>query len=123
MLGRAGHRSADADATLDEGWSATGSIGLDAKLHVTNELSLDVALNPDFGQVEADAVILNLSTFETFFPEKRPFFLEGIDTFAGIRPVVYTRRIGGLPRVAAPAASAKAAPGPSPTVGRPIRRG
>ncbi len=119
VLGRAGHRSADADATLDEGWSATGSIGLDAKLHVTNELSLDVALNPDFGQVEADAVILNLSTFETFFPEKRPFFLEGIDTFAGIRPVVYTRRIGGLPLAAAlgPSEVLVANPDPSPLYG------
>ena len=96
-----------------------GSVGLDAKLHVTNELTLDVALNPDFGQVEADAVILNLSTFETFFPEKRPFFLEGIDTFAGIRPVVYTRRIGGLPLVAAlgPSETLVANPDPSPLYG------
>jgi hypothetical protein len=119
VLGRAGHRSADADATLDEGWSASGSVGLDAKLHVTNELSLDVALNPDFGQVEADAVVLNLSTFETFFPEKRPFFLEGIDTFAGVRPVVYTRRIGGLPLVAAlgPSEVLVANPDPSPLYG------
>ena len=55
------------------------------------------ALNPDFGQVEADTVVLNLSTFETSFPEKRPFFLEGIDAFATVRPLVYTRRIGRQP--------------------------
>ena len=79
MLGRVGHRAADADTTLTHGWSADASAGLDARAHVTNELTLDLALNPDFGQVEADTVVLNLSTYETFFPEKRPFFLEGID--------------------------------------------
>ena len=42
-------------------------------------------------------MVLNLSTFETFFPEKRPFFLEGIDVFATVRPLVYTRRIGRQP--------------------------
>jgi hypothetical protein len=98
VLGRAGHRAADVDVeTLTHGWSADGSVGLDARAHVTNELTLDAALNPDFGQVEADAVVLNLSTFETFFPEKRPFFLEGIDVFATVRPLVYTRRIGRQP--------------------------
>ena len=119
VLGRAGHRSADADATLDEGWSARASVGLDAKLHVSNELSLDVAINPDFGQVEADAVVLNLSTFEMFFPEKRPFFLEGIDTFATLRPVVYTRRIGRQPSVAAlgPGETLVLNPDPSPLYG------
>ena len=47
------------------GWSAGGSAGVDARAHVTNELTLDATLNPDFGQVEADTVVLNLSTFET----------------------------------------------------------
>ncbi|HEY7376070.1 MAG TPA: DUF5916 domain-containing protein [Polyangia bacterium] len=97
VLGRAGYRAADADTTLTHGWSAAASAGLDAKAHVTNELTLDLALNPDFGQVEADTVVLNLSTYETFFPEKRPFFLEGIDVFATPRPLVYTRRIGRQP--------------------------
>ena len=63
--------------------------GWTRRAHVTNELTLDATLNPDFGQVEADTVVLNLSTFETFFPEKRPFFLEGIDAFA-------TRAAAGL---------------------------
>ena len=93
-----------------EGWSTRPArSGSTRRLHVTNELTLDVTLNPDFGQVEADAVVLNLSTFETFFPEKRPFFLEGIDTFADIRPLVYTRRIGRP-------AAALAALGPSETL-------
>jgi hypothetical protein len=97
VLGRAGYRAPDADATLTHGGSLDASAGLDAKAHLTNELTLDLTVNPDFGQVEADTVILNLSTFETFFPEKRPFFLEGIDTFAALRPLVYTRRIGHAP--------------------------
>ena len=47
----------------------------------TATLTLDVTLNPDFGQVEVDPSVVNLSAFETFFPEKRPFFLEGSDIF------------------------------------------
>jgi uncharacterized protein DUF5916/cellulose/xylan binding protein with CBM9 domain len=98
VLGRVEHRAADADASaLAHGTSLHGSAGLDAKGHLSNELTLDLTVNPDFGQVEADTLILNLSTFETFFPEKRPFFLEGIDVFATIRPVLYTRRIGRQP--------------------------
>jgi len=97
VLGRGGYRTADADATLTHGWSAAASAGLDARTHVTNELTLDLAVNPDFGQVEADTVVLNLSTYEVAFPEKRPFFLEGIDVFSTVRPLVYTRRIGRQP--------------------------
>jgi hypothetical protein len=119
VLGRAGYRAADADTTLTHGWWADASAGVDAKAHVTNELTLDLALNPDFGQVEADTVVLNLSTYETFFPEKRPFFLEGIDTFATPRPLLYTRRIGRQP--AAPALLMNqqlvAQPEPSPLYG------
>jgi hypothetical protein len=119
VLGRVGYRAADADSTLTHGWSADGSAGLDAKAHITNELTLDLALNPDFGQVEADTVVLNLSTYETVFPEKRPFFLEGIDVFSTVRPLVYTRRIGQQP--ATPSLSTGqqlvAAPEPSPLYG------
>ncbi|MCA1829870.1 MAG: carbohydrate binding family 9 domain-containing protein, partial [Myxococcales bacterium] len=55
--------------------------GLDLRYNLASDLALVGTLNPDFGQVEADQRILNLSTFETFFPEKRPFFLEGLDLF------------------------------------------
>jgi hypothetical protein len=99
-LGRLRHRSAGAVAeqgTLAHGWDFKLSGGLDAKISVTNELALDLTVLPDFGQVEADSVVLNLSTYETFFPEKRPFFLEGIDTFATLRQLLYTRRIGHVP--------------------------
>ncbi|HVT07589.1 MAG TPA: DUF5916 domain-containing protein [Polyangia bacterium] len=97
VLGKLEHRAAGAQNVLSHGWFAGGSAGLGALAHLTNELTLDLAVNPDFGQVEADTVILNLSTFETFFPEKRPFFLEGLDVFATLRPVFYTRRIGRQP--------------------------
>ena len=97
VLGKVEHRAAGAQNVLSHGWFAGGSAGLDALAHLTNELTLDLTVNPDFGQVEADTVILNLSTFETFFPEKRRFFLEGLDVFATLRPVFYTRRIGRQP--------------------------
>jgi hypothetical protein len=97
-LGKLEHRAAGASANaIEQGTFLHASAGLDAKAHLTNELTLDLTVNPDFGQVDADTVILNLSTYETFFPEKRPFFLEGLDIFATIRPVLYTRRIGHQP--------------------------
>src|SRR5262249_42248442 len=55
--------------------------GFDAKLALTPALSLDATANPDFAQIDADQLILNLTTFETFFAEKRQFFLEGGDLF------------------------------------------
>jgi hypothetical protein len=67
------------------------------KWHPTRALVLDATFHPDFGQVEADEVVLNLTTYEQFYPEKRPFFLEGIDLFATPRQLLYTRRIGGAP--------------------------
>jgi hypothetical protein len=51
--------------------------GVDGKIAITNDLTLDFTINPDFGQVEADPSEVNLTAFETFFPEKRPFFVEG----------------------------------------------
>jgi hypothetical protein len=91
-----------------DGQNARLSGGLDAKLGVTSDLTLDVTINPDFGQVEADPSIINLTAFETFFEEKRPFFIEGQNIldfrlmggdggFANDR-LFYTRRIGRAPR-------------------------
>jgi hypothetical protein len=82
---------------LGSGFQLRGSAGLDLKLHVAQDLTLDGAFNPDFAQVEADQVILNLTNFETFLPEKRPFFLEGIDAFSFPLSVFYSRRIGAAP--------------------------
>ncbi|HEY5960799.1 MAG TPA: DUF5916 domain-containing protein [Polyangiaceae bacterium] len=81
-------------------------IGGDLKLTLGPEAVLNATVNPDFGQIEADPSELNLSVFETFLPERRPFFLEGFETLdaelrGGITTdrLFYTRRIGQPPRV------------------------
>ncbi|MBK9390293.1 MAG: carbohydrate binding family 9 domain-containing protein [Bacteroidetes bacterium] len=82
--------------------------GIDAKIGVTNNMTMDLTINPDFGQVEADPSQVNLSAYETFFEEKRPFFIEGnnITNFAlgigdggiGNDNLFYSRRIGRRPQ-------------------------
>lgn len=74
-----------------------GKAGLDAKIGVTSNLTIDVTVNPDFGQVESDPSVMNLSAFETFYEEKRPFFLEGRNIFSfefDNSSLFYSRRIG-----------------------------
>ena len=79
-----------------------GHAGLDAHWGINTQSQVDLTLRPDFGQVEVDEAVLNLSTVETFFPEKRAFFLEGSEIFTtqGAQ-LFYSRRIGK----AAPSAS------------------
>ena len=82
--------------------------GIDAKIGVTNNMTMDLTLNPDFGQVEADPSEVNLTAYETFFKEKRPFFIEGnnITNFQiglgngdiGNDNLFYSRRIGRRPQ-------------------------
>jgi hypothetical protein len=80
---------------LASGTDFGAAAGLDLKWHPSQELTVDAAFLPDFAQVEADQVVLNLTNFETVYPEKRRFFLEGIDTFATPEvSLLYTRRIG-----------------------------
>ena len=74
-----------------------GSFGADLKLGLTPALTLDATINPDFGTVEVDQVVLNLTNTETFYPEKRPFFLEGADIFSTPFQLFYSRRIGRAP--------------------------
>ena len=77
------------------------SVGLDVKYAVTPGLTLTGTVNPDFGQVEADPAVVNLSAFETFFSEKRPFFIEGSGTYqfeCRDCSLFYSRRIGRAPR-------------------------
>lgn len=57
-------------------------VGLDAKVGLTSNLTVNATLNPDFGQVEVDPAVVNLTAFETFFPERRPFFVEGANIFS-----------------------------------------
>ena len=69
-------------------------LGLTARWGITPNLTLNAAVNPDFSQIEADAVQLDINTqFALFFNEKRPFFLEGSDFFNGPKQVVYTRTV------------------------------
>lgn len=71
-----------------------GEIGLNAKYGLSSTLTLDATLNPDFSQVEADAPQISINNpFALFFPEKRPFFLEGKQNFSTPVNVVYTRSI------------------------------
>lgn len=79
----------------------TTAMGADVKYGLTSDLTLALTLNPDFGQVEADPSVVNLSGFETFLPERRPFFLEGAEilrpTFPQFPTVFHSRRIGRAP--------------------------
>lgn len=76
-----------------------GNVGLDAKFALS-DFTLDVTINPDYGQVELDPSVMNLTAYETFYDEKRPFFLEGkhiLDFTNGNDMMFYTRRIGASP--------------------------
>jgi hypothetical protein len=96
-------------------WSSTDGaveVGADLRFGVTSDLTLDLTVNPDFGQVEADPAQVNLTAFETFFPERRPFFQEGAGIFRfGIglgdgdgeqEQLFYSRRIGRAPQGPSP---------------------
>ena len=78
--------------------SRTGDVGLDVKWGVRADLTLDLTLNTDFAQVEADEQQINLTRFPLFFPEKRPFFLENAQLFELGQPrsidLFFSRRIG-----------------------------
>ena len=80
--------------------------GADLKYRVTSSLTLDATVNPDFGQVEVDPAVINLTAFETQFAEKRPFFIEGSELFRmandGSNSLFYSRRIGRQPSLAPP---------------------
>ena len=101
---------------FNDGSRAFATAGVDLKWGVTSNLTLDGTVNPDFGQVEVDPAVVNLSQFETFFPEKRPFFLEGAQIFGNFGrggannfwgfntsdpDIFYSRRIGRTPQVTA----------------------
>ncbi len=86
------------------------SAGLDGKIGLSNNFTLDFTINPDFGQVEADPSEVNLTAFESYFSEKRPFFIEGQNIFQFMpnQTIVihnmysdnlfYSRRIGRYPQ-------------------------
>ena len=84
---------------FNDGSDMDGRFGTDLKMGLGPNMTLDATINPDFGQVEADPAVVNLSAFETAFSEKRPFFIEGSQLFAVEGPLYfYSRRIGARPR-------------------------
>ncbi len=102
---------------FNDGRKGTAAVGLDLKWGVTSNMTLDATVNPDFGQVEVDPAVVNLTAFETFYDEKRPFFIEGSQAFNRFgrngasgymgfnrtNPTLfYSRRIGRTPQGAAP---------------------
>ncbi|MDO8834994.1 MAG: DUF5916 domain-containing protein, partial [Vicinamibacterales bacterium] len=103
----------DGDHPFNDGSRLFGGAGLDAKWGITSNLTIDGTINPDFGQVEVDPAVVNLSVFETFYEERRPFFIEGAQNFNNFgrngvngamgfnrtNPTLfYTRRIGRSPQ-------------------------
>ncbi len=89
-----------ADPFTSKGRIWGGNAGLDAKIGISSNFTVDLTVNPDFGQVESDPSVMNLTAFETFYEEKRPFFLEGLTIFDykfdNIN-LFYSRRIGHAP--------------------------
>ena len=98
---------------FNDGARFFGGVGVDLKYRLSSNLSLDGTVNPDFGQVEVDPAVVNLTAFETFFEEKRPFFIEGANIFSNFgrtgandfwgfnraEPMIfYSRRIGRSPQ-------------------------
>ena len=82
--------------------SYVSSMGLDMKYGLSAQSSLNLTINPDFGQVEADPSVLNLTVFETQFEEKRPFFIEGGSFFKNRYKLFHSRRIGQTPGILVP---------------------
>ncbi len=107
-VGRGERGPAEPGNPFRTGRETSGAIGADIKYGLTSNLTLDVTLNPDFGQVEADPAVVNLSAFETFYPERRPFFTEGVNIFrfpillgdgdGANEQLFYSRRIGRRPQ-------------------------
>jgi hypothetical protein len=105
-VGKVDTRPVDVTDPLTDSPDPGGSLGLDLKYAVTPGLTLTATMNPDFGQVEADPAVVNLDAFETFFQERRPFFVEGSGTFrfnmdcndGNCTGMFYSRRIGRAPQ-------------------------
>lgn len=96
--------AADRSSPFNDGSVLGRGAGLDLKYGLTSNMTLDATVNPDFGQVEVDPAVVNLTDFETYFEERRPFFVEGANLFrygaggnAFAPQLFYSRRIGRAP--------------------------
>ena len=112
-VGQAQFRPAEQGNPFELGHRYLGNLGFDLKAGLMSNLTLDATVNPDFGQVEVDPAVLNLSAYETYYEEKRPFFIEGASLYNGFgrggiylnaninwpQPsFFYSRRIGRAPQ-------------------------
>jgi len=107
---RSEHLAVAAGDPFRDGPEQFYNAGLDLKYGVTGQLTLDATINPDFGQVEVDPAVVNLTQYETYFPERRPFFTEGAEIFrfgfpgfemggSDMGDLFYSRRIGRSPQL------------------------
>ncbi len=106
-LGRVATTAVDPQDPFAHGTSASAKVGGDVRYGLGSNFALDATVNPDFGQVEVDPAVVNLSAFETFYPEKRPFFVEDARIFdfnlsGHQNSLFYSRRIGRRPPGDAP---------------------
>ena len=100
VLGKTEAYPAEEGNPFADGTDHSLNAGLDAKVAVTSDLILDLTINPDFGQVEADPSEVRLDGFQNFFEEQRPFFVESRNIFEqrlGEDLLFYSRRIGSSP--------------------------
>ena len=81
---------------LQETQDATAEVGLDLRYAPSSNIGIDFSLNPDFATVEADVEQVNLTRYELSYPEKRPFFLEGTESYSTRIRQFYSRRIGDM---------------------------
>jgi hypothetical protein len=112
-VGQAQLRPKEPGNPFETGQRLGGNAGFDLKVGLKSNLTLDATVNPDFGQVEVDPAVINLSAYETYYSEKRPFFIEGASIFDGFGrggiymnagfnwpspTFFYSRRIGRAPQ-------------------------
>jgi hypothetical protein len=105
ISGGAAFGTLDDSNPFDDSVAARGNVGIDVRYGLGSAFTLAASINPDFGQIEADPSQVNLGANELFFPEKRPFFLEGGDIFkfglglgdGNAESLFYSRRIGASP--------------------------
>ena len=113
LTGQSQLRPKEPGNPFETGHKFLGNAGVDFKLGLKGNLTLDATVNPDFGQVEVDPAVLNLSAYETYYQEKRPFFIENASIFTGFGQggvyinagmnwpspqFFYSRRIGRAPQ-------------------------
>jgi hypothetical protein len=112
-VGQGQFRPAEPGNPFETGHRYRGNVGFDLKVGLQSNLTMDATVNPDFGQVEVDPAVVNLSAYETYYEEKRPFFIEGASIFSGFGrggvyvnaninwpspTFFYSRRIGRTPQ-------------------------